>query len=881
MRKISASLLLAAISLTVFSCSNFTLPERVHVKAGVNPNIPINSKNFNFSEKFQQELNTVFTGQMADADNTIGFFNYEGDANSDLQKFLLSFSIKEQSLDFEEYLNEDLDIDSNFQSINKTFKVEARETQDEKILIDMTSAIDDIKKGIELPTIPSIPIWGTGSFSTTSLPTHPHTATGFSSLSFYSGNLEIKFSVPNGQNTVILSNLKINSIDSSLPSYTLNSSNRTATVAFPLADKTLDDSFNLSLSYSVSGVSPPEALSVAISFSDDVKLKTAKGVNFDTFTKSTTDDADSINPGLPPEFVQAVINKGAINLDAGAAIKGINLDLSKIKIKQADADTNPKPSYTEGTTTVSLEKGLNVSGPSIGQYTLPLAGQTINPNLIMIGGDYTLSVLNPADTEIIFNQDDALEIDVSFDLESFSTVYIDGQKVMDDFNNSKDSEFEIDLSELGQTIKSIEITEVGAELTFRKSHISDLKLAIDAPVFKLNKVSQEVIIPPGKDEETIKFTNNEGRPSFRYSPFTDPKVKFELALSGPSGSSNSVLKLTDIALNQEVTIIDCTPKVIFEWKEATIDPTAAASESGGNDFTHGTFPGQDDEFSLAGNDLEDILNNIQFDEGIEGYLFFSGPELSEHDIKLTLTSFPNSSQSSLSLYNGPIKLIQTVLELPKEGESFTRDITKEFSSTTDPIPFTDTFNRMLPSANSDGDALSIKYKLDFGEGLIIEKKHILGPNGVDVFKADLVIILPLKLKPKPGTNGAEIDATEYLGEMVGRNLLDFTENTGDAAQVSFNTLTLNIGLTGAPIENGFLIIERDLNKDGVNEQIEDIPLGGKDIRIMLADYLGASQKFTLKGIKLKIKDGGSLQIPRGLSLLNFSVNAGVDVTYDF
>jgi hypothetical protein len=505
-----------------------------------------------------------------------------------------------------------------------------------------------------------------------------------------------------------------------------------------------------------------------------------------------------------------------------------------------------------------------------------------------MSGTCALSVPDQAKTEITFNPDGKLEIAVSFALESFSVVYIDGQTVMDEFNDSDNSHFELDLGKLSKTVTSIEIEKVGAKLTFGDSQIKGLNLTINAPKFNVNEVSYPVekgVKEFVNNNGTITPENPNGSEPFPYSLTEEDnsKVQFEFSLNGNptgSGTTGSVLKLENIPLGQEVTIIDCKPEVIFEWESATIDPKAAAG--GDSDFTHGTFPGENAEpFTLMGkgNELEKYLTNMEFSD-IKGYLFFSGPTLAAgNEIKLTLTAFPNSddpTQQEEIATDTLINLISKPFNPPK-GNLYTGNIAGAKSSTKEPLPFTKTFNRML-----GGEALTIAYTLDFGEGLTIKKEQVTGTGGVKEFKADLVIILPLKLVA--GKDGKEIDVTENLGERARNNLLDFTANMGDSTKVDFTTLALNITLTGAPITRGSLIIERP-ESDGVaaNKRKLEIPLNSSSIKIDLADYLvGANPKFTPNRVVLIIKgDGGSLTIPQSLSLFELSVNAGVDVMYNF
>ncbi|MDR2742807.1 MAG: hypothetical protein LBB98_11740, partial [Treponema sp.] len=141
-----------------------------------------------------------------------------------------------------------------------------------------------------------------------------------------------------------------------------------------------------------------------------------------------------------------------------------------------------------------------------------------------------------------------------------------------------------------------------------------------------------------------------------------------------------------------------------------------------------------------------------------------------------------------------------------------------------------------------------------------------------VFKADLVLVVPLQLNAVAG--GSNIDVTGYLGGLAGDDLLGFTKDMGDMA-VSFNTLTLNIGLTGALMEEGELVITIDGRDDPIS-----FDFNSNDISIALGPYLGPSQNFTIQKIELHIEKGGGLKIPRGLSLLSVGVKAGVDAVLE-
>jgi hypothetical protein len=841
MRKIQLGFFVTAICLIAISCSNFALPERMHVKAGINPNIPINSEEFNFSKKFQEQLDKVFTENSRDL-KTIKVFDYTGDGDNKTQKFLIAFPLQEQSLDFKQYLSEDLELNSKFKTLKQTFKLEEL-SKDEAVNLDMSSAKEDILRNINFapPPIPIIP----GSYSQSQNLTIP--ATGFTSLSFYDGTIKVTFSMP-ASASVTFSSLKINSISASgQPSTASNGSTKTVTASFPLKNQTLTSPLTLSFSYSASGASSG-SLSTKIEFSNP-QIKTAKGVSFNSVNGDL--ENETINLNLPPEFIQGVISQGAIILDTSAA-SGINIDLGGLTIKQ------------DNITTRGHETGLTVSGLKAGNNDI--AGKKLNKNQIKVQGRY--SVPAQRDTEITFNMRGELEIPVAFAIEKFSTVYINGETIIKNFNDGEDSTIEISLAGLSKTVKSIEIQEAGVDLTFGNSALKGLSLAVESDEFKVKHTEP---IEEGKKRFTNKTSNKDS--PFPFDVAGNPKATFELTLSSSSGT-DQILELTNITPGEEVTIIDCNSEVVFEWEKAVIDPKSAPASGGGNDFTQGTFPEEGEPFSLSEGDLADILKEFSF-EGINGYVFFNGPKV-DQKITLTLTAFPNA-QNPRQLWDekNKITLGQTPLKLPKDGDPFTVDIedTDNSEGINGPIEFDETFNRML-----GGEGLQIAYNMDIPE-ITITKEMVSGDDGAKVFKADLVIIVPLKLKPAKDV--ATIDATKYLGGMTNKNLLSFAENTGGSMQMSFTTLKLNINLSGAPMEKGKVIIERDAVKDkAAGLSIPPVFLNGGSININLADYMGDNQSFTLTGVKLQIEKGGYLQVPRGLSLLSLSVNAGVDVTYD-
>jgi hypothetical protein len=853
MRKNLFVFLLAAICLAIMSCFNAALPEQMHIKAEINPNIPANSGRFNFSELFQKELNTLFSG--GGGEEGIKVFDYTGDSRDGVQKYLISFSMQEQTLDFEKYFNQDLSLNSSFQNIRQTFTLDPlADAGNNKIALDMSGTITDIVDGISFPKLRPVPFMqnhGTVAMQPISI-----AVKGFRSLSFYEGYLAVTFSVSflndNLYGKVTLRDLKINSISSAAASYTLTAGSPKVEVLFPLKNEMLDNSFLLSFSMSSNAGGE---LASEIGFSRDIKLKTAKGVSFSPISGRNL-NADEIAAGVPPEFVQARIESGFIILDT-SAMKGINLGLNGIRISQDD--NNDAPLYKGQ----GLKEGLGSVASQGGVFNA--AGQKFNPKPIKIGGIYSMSAADRNSTEITFTEDEKLEIPVSFALKKFGEVYVNGQKIIEEFNQ-KNGTIEEPLGALSQTVSAFMINEAGVELTFGESRIEGLNIHVQSEQFKVNKSES---ITPGKKMFTNVSSNNES--PFYFKAAENPTVTFNLALSAQkSGGTSSVLKLPSMTPGEEVVIIDCQPKVVFDWEEAVVKPQAA---SGTNTFTAGKFPANGETFSLAGRDLEKFLNNIEFEE-VKGYLFLSGPKSFGDGKTLTLTSFPGTAWA-ISPEPRTITMLSEPLRLPEEDQPFTENISK-LKSSIKPVDFTGTFNRMLPGGGAyKGKPLSIAYSMNLGNEFTIKKDDVEGGDGIKSIKADLVIILPLKLKA--GKGGAEIDMTEYLGEMKGRNLLSFTDT--DQSEISFNALTLNISLSGSPVQGGQLIIERNTNVDGTDKQIAPVNLGAQNIRIALAEYL-TGQKFTLEAVRLKLDEGGSLQISRGLCLLSIGVTAGLDATFD-
>jgi hypothetical protein len=227
-------------------------------------------------------------------------------------------------------------------------------------------------------------------------------------------------------------------------------------------------------------------------------------------------------------------------------------------------------------------------------------------------------------------------------------------------------------------------------------------------------------------------------------------------------------------------------------------------------------------------------------------------------------------------------MVPKPLSLPEDEQPFTENI-DESERSVDPIDFTRTFNQMLPGrGNNKGKPLIIDYTMDGLEGkeLTITKSMVEDADGVKTIKAELVIVIPLKLRARAG--GATIDATNYLGGMIGQNLLNFADR--DLAEISLDPLTLNITLSGTPIDGGHLIVERNAATDNLFDDEKNQPIKidlshENNIRIPLAENL-TGQSFTLQSVRLELEEGGSLQVPRGLSLLSLGVNTGIDTTFD-
>jgi hypothetical protein len=291
----------------------------------------------------------------------------------------------------------------------------------------------------------------------------------------------------------------------------------------------------------------------------------------------------------------------------------------------------------------------------------------------------------------------------------------------------------------------------------------------------------------------------------------------------------------------------------------------------------GDFPADGGgSFSLGGdsdNNLTSILKDLKFSD-IKGYLFFIGPDLGSTNIRLDLTSYPDSENGAINLSeNEKIEVVQTELVWPKNKEPYTDDIAGKISSRP-PMDFTDTFNRMLPSsANPNGESLHMKYKMDFGAGGFFVTND--PDNPVKVFRTILVLVVPLELKAVDGD--AHLNLSDQLEGMTDTNLLSFTEqDEGDSLAMTVDPMTLNIGLSGAPLEEGSKIIittDRPLPVE--------IPINDKqEISLTLAQWLDKDGKFVPRDIELFIPKGKSLKITQGLSVLKFGVNVGLDVTLD-
>jgi hypothetical protein len=615
MRKYPIVFLLALIN--PISCSNFALPEQVHVKAEINPTVPVNnSGRFDFSKQFQEALNAMFSSSLGeDEKNAVKVFDYRGDED-DVQKFLIAFSLKEQTLDFKEYFSRDLNLDSGFQNIKQTFKLdELTAAENSKISLDMSDTISDILGTIKFPNL-RVPCTAGPEFNSPSIPVEVE---GFISLSFYDGYLAARFSF-NGSGEVRLRNLRVNSSIPSVPSSCTVTPNNPQEVRFPLKGKTLEKSFSLSFSYASTG---DGELASAIGFSDDVRIKTAKGVSFNPINGARFEDSE-IALSVPPEFVQAKIGSGSISMDA-SALKGVNLDLGGMRITQELNEDAPSYQDPDSTALLELKEGLGSLTPRSGKFDL--AGQKFNPKAIKISGAYSMTA-DQNSAEITFTEDKKLEIPVSFAMERFDEVYVNGQTIIDEFNQ-KSGKMEEPLDNLSQTVSSITIKDAGVKLTFGNC-IDGLKLHIESEQFKVDETD---FIEPGTTKSFTTLSTNVNTKPFPLDITENSTITIDLKLEG--NGTIPVLQLPPMASGENVAIIDCTPEVVFDWEAAAIKLREA--------FTKGRLPESGKGFSLDGKDLKTFMNNIEIDERIIAYFFLSGPQgLKGDDMTLILTSFPGT-----------------------------------------------------------------------------------------------------------------------------------------------------------------------------------------------------------------------------------------------
>jgi hypothetical protein len=863
---------LVVMSFIGVSCSNFALPEKIHVKAGINPNLPINSASFNFSEKFQNELSSVFSesgGTGTNDDAKMRVFNYTGDTTSEVQKFLISFSMKEQSLDFQEYLG--MELNDEFDNINQTFKVEATPKKT-TIAIDMNNTMQEILGKITLNPPVSIPV---GPLPTSTPLSRSLPVEGFNTLSFHNGKLLMKFTIPAGTpGTVNLTNLTVNEIPSDNTTYVLTGTNNTQEVSFEMANRSLTPSLALALSYTAVGTSAGDLMTVDISFSNTTKIKTVSGVMFNTVNGDFPAN-NTINLDLDADFVQATIGAGTIAINADN-LKGVNIDLSQTTIKQEETTAADYKG-------IAVKKGLDLTG--LNQPQTPLAGNKINGKDINIGGPYKLE--STPNSEITFTQDGKVNIDFDIVLQNFSLVYINATTMIDDFNKSKDASISHSLDDLKSTVNSIEMNKAGVDLIIEESNVTGLTVDITSSTFDIG-TSPKPVLNKG---DTLSFVNDYIKTQTNTKTLdvkNSSAVEFKIALgSTAAATQDPIFELTNVDTGKDQVIFKCKPELVFDWDTAKINPDNATN--GGNSFTTGSFPqNPQDSISLGGTDLNKILKGIQFEKDINAYLFLSGPTglNSGNDISLTLKAY------SKDLYNDKIAIVHEMVKLPEDGKPYDDNIEdKEYSHKTvgdlkGPIDFTETFNTMLA-----GTGLTISYDINFGSSGMTIKRSDIENSEIKAFKADLVVVIPLKLVPDPASNKpAEINLKEYMGGLIGDNLLSFTED----ADISIETLTLNVTLTGSALTAGAgaetdenaqsgIIIER-LASDGATDiryrEKIFIPLSSSNVSIPLTDYLGPTQKLTPTGIGLQIGKGGSLKVTPDLSLVSIGVNAAVDATID-
>lgn len=911
MKKVNFYILLTIGAVLFFGACQFSLPEKIKIKATPTLALSTGKTVINVNDYFSAKNISNYIKSVKD----LTVYDYDK-SREDIKHLLFQFDFKQDldGIDFTEYmdkLNKRDPIVFGYEEDGKTPKVLFTLPKVEKT---KTLTSIDIKDNINIgsptlnPETVNVPEPGSKSIGDTDFTTDISFSAVFTKLLLKGDSkLAIQFDVAKAQASTTPDTFELNIkklelksgntvISSASPQNIAGGENKT--IDLPLKGKELSKNLTLNITLNATGGTEPTLNAGSPTYTER-RIKITPTLTLD-IAKIEGLSLDDVSVELPSHEIDlgtdvkmlkhATIGKGEIGIASklpAAFVSGVTTNLNLTINQDADTPYNG----------LSITDDKNLTDTS--KYTIDLKDQKINSNKIKASGTFTIKVDNAT---IDFTKETSIKPEFSVKIDKFKSITVDTTGKIDP--NLLHQKKAISLKSIAEYVKTITFenestttAKWGFDVTLDNQLPVDVTLKVSSKALNLsNEITKEF-------PKQTKNTHEIRAPRVDPNPFVlnlenstiqnNGEPVFDVDMTVDIGiTSNKLLTLNNVSPGDKYSLAG-KADLIMEWEKLTakIPDTMSGLK--------GTFP-PNNSIDLAevkkyiGNDIEFkgikahiYASSVLFDKVNKGRL--EGNKLKINaSVKAGNEFLVGSTGSKESMKLVPVpKLIfkgDVVTEIPSEKSVYApKDLSNIFNRT-DSFQFDYDIavdgNQDLTITKGDIDTLNNK-KIDVGVTLLVDVPilfNILPPeyNGMRTGEYG---IISLNKFINPTQGGSSQAPKDLLGRTGPNNKtfktvqdfmdnakleIEYTNNTGIAFDFKIHNGTLNNGKY--PFEKTFNMVKGEgkktliFTKEDASHIIDTYPFS-PDMEIVIP-----------KG-ELALKKNATLEI-----LINGSVKTNVDYT---
>ena len=840
--KIKNTFLILFGTMLFFGC-NWQIPQKATVKASPTFNFSAGTIKNDLSK--QINLDSIVDDMLESGSEQFGVYNYC--PNEDAPKsFALRFSIAEVPVDFSEYIK-----NSGISDAISGLSFEQRISVPE-ISFNHTAKIDisEIKKGIN-----NLVIYNNSVI--------PDTKNGFildfSKIVYKNCTINITGSIPNGTRVNIESDHK------DINGYIYNN-----TCSIKVSDFTIDSE------------------KFYVTFDDNKDYPYLITVDEDSEIASVHNVNSPENISFPFEMSFSLSDANTTNFESCEIADGKLI--TDLKVPSTWSGVSVDYNFTStGGIEVNADKNGNL------KKEIQLTNTSISNKKTTSNSDIEISLSNA--TLDFTNEDEAMQIEISSEINQLKSLCIELDDVKTDINYSEKLP-----QEVIDSVKKINLNSLtlNVEYTNTFPQGNDIKLNTKSDIFNIDN---SITLKGGSENQTEKITSTDkneiklGDGGYDSYDFTG-----KLTLPGATSEKPNRILISNVALGEDYFIsLKLTPEIDWESIVLSDKLTDSMSQKGKMNLPvniNELIKNMSSSFKI-----DDLLKKVQLDS-LPIYLYCTKP------------TFENSTEDpfkdikfkgNISIYYGTedqaefTKTIQdhtdSILfkDYPKINFSSDRKkILSDFKETSCSIKadLADIINKSL-SSTSENSSLFVDYNLSLDGGTDNEieiRSEMLSDGGsLGIFA---YVVLPLKFKT---VSNITLDAAELAGDSLNGDIFgrkDANSDMNDLEQyidyirkASFNyqitQLPFNTNKNAVKLNAGLILGEGN-NPEKINLtensslQSGTISIKSDDIKKVLKSYPANLD------LKINIGNGTEFSIPQQMNLeLNLAISIETDIEMEF